>query len=229
MAKKSKPAKKAAPKKTVKKAVAKSASPKRKKAGVKKAMPGKPAAKKAAVRKALAKPAARKGAKKASPKKVAVKKAAAKKVIAKKAVVKKAVSKKVIVKKAAAKKPAVKKAAAAKLAVKPVLPVVKKKPVLVKKIKPAPIPAAVPLPPVEERSEELAVKAANIDADSIQVILPGKGLHEGLPSTDDTIKTFDRNLFSKATTTGVPHSNLQYSSKPKNAVKPSGKKPLWRK
>jgi len=229
MAKKSKPAKKAAPKKAVKKAVVKSASPKRKKSAVKKANPKKAAAKKGPAKKAVAKPAARKG-KKAASKKVAVKKAAPKKAVAKKAVVKKTVSKKVTVKKAAAKKLPIKKVAAAKVAAKPTLPVVKKKTVLVKRPKPAiiPVPAAVSLPPVEEQSEDLVGKAANLDAGN-GVMIPGNGPNDAPLLTEDPIKTFDKNVFNKATKKGNPHSNLQFSSKPKNAVKPSGKKPLWNK
>lgn len=229
MAKKSKSAKRSASGKAVKKPVVRSSSSKKKKATVKKAIPKKAAAKKPAAKKVVAKPAARKG-KKAVPKKVAVKKSAPKKSAAKKATVKKVVTKKVTVKKAAAKKPPVKKVAAAKVAAKPVSPVVKKKTVLVKRPRALviPIPAAVSLPPVEEQSEDLVGKAANLDAGN-GLMLPGSGSTDALRVTEDPIKTFDKNVFNKATAKGNPHSNLQFSSKPKNAVKPSGKKPLWNK
>ncbi len=59
------------------------------------------------------------------------------------------------------------------------------------------------------------------------MIVPGNGLNEAPVTTKDPVKTFDQNVFNQATTKGDPHSNRNLSSKPKNAIKPSGKKPLW--
>jgi len=221
MAKKIKPAKKAASKKTTKKKVARPVSPKKKKAAskkvvakkkiVKKAATKKALAKKKTVKKAVAKPASRKG-----------KKPAARKALVKKAAPKKAVTRKVIVKKAAEKKIPAKKVVAAKVVAKPTAPVVQKKVVLVEMPKPE------ALPPVVERSDDLVAKAANLDTGAGQVV-PGDELNDAPLITADPVRTFSQNEFNKGTLKGELHSNLRFNSKPKNAVKPSGKKPLWNK
>lgn len=197
MAKKTKPVKKATTKK-----VAHNARQVAKKAPVKKAV-----VKKASPKKVVAKPASPKG-RKAIVKKV-VKKAAPKKVAAKKAVVKKPLAKKAI----AIKKLVPVKPAPAKVAVKKA--VVKK--IVVKK-KAAPVVSPILLP------DATVENAANINT---QMMVPGDGLNEAPVKTEDPVKIFDKNVFNKATAKGDPHSNMHFSSKPKNAIKPSGKKPLW--
>ena len=179
-------------------------------------------------------------AKKVAPKKAIAKKAVAKKPVAKKAVAKKPVAKKAPVKKVAPKKAAPKKAAVknvtskkiaspkkiiakqppVKTVTKPAQPVVSKKAVA----KPVAKPAVVSLTPASELSEELVEKAANT---SKQMMVPGDGLNEAPTVTEDPVQAFDKNTFNKATAKGDPHSKLHLSSKPKNAIKPSGKKPLW--
>ena len=102
-----------------------------------------------------------------------------------------------------------------KVAVKPALPAVKK---VVTKKKPAPVASVILIP------DGLVKDTANINK---QIMVPGDGLNEAPVTTEDPVKTFDQNVFNKATAKGVLHSNGQFSSKPKNAIKPSGKKPLW--
>lgn len=217
MAKKSKAAKKnVAKKSTVKKGVTK-------KSIVKKATPKKAVAKKKIVKKAAPKKAVVKKAivKKAVPKKVSTKKPAIKKPVAKKAIVKKAASKKPV-----AKKTAVIKVVPAKAIARPASPAAKKKTTPLKTKKPIEIPDTASLPPASELSEELVEKAANING-SKPMVVPGGGLNEAAPVTTDPVQAFDKNVFNKATAKGDPHSNLQFSSKPKNSIRPSGKKPLW--
>lgn len=183
----------------------KPASPKRKKAAPKKAAP----------KKAVTKPASPKG-RKPIEKKV-VKKAAVKKV--KKAPVKPVSSKgkkaapiKVVAKKSITKK-IVNKASVKKVAVKK--PVAKK---VIAKKKTAPVLWPVQLP------DATVENAANSNQ---QMLIPDNGLQEAPKKTEDPVKTFDKNVFNKATSKGDPHSNRHFSSKPKNTIKPSGKKPLW--
>ena len=178
-------------------------------------------------------------AKKVAPKKAIAKKAVAKKPVAKKAVAKKPVAKKAPVKKVAPKKAAPKKAAVknvtskkiaspkkiiakqppVKTVTKPAQPAVSKKAVA----KPVAKPAAVSVTPLSELSEELVEKAANTNIG--KPMAPGDGVNT--PATEDPVQAFDKNTFNKATAKGDPHSKLHLSSKPKNAIKPSGKKPLW--
>ena len=188
-------------------------------------------------------------AKKAAPKKAiatkTVKKAVAKKPVAKKVPAKKVAPKKVVAKKPPVKKEAPKKEAPKKAAVKKVTPkkiahptrvIAKQAPVkaITKPAQPAVSkrvaskavakPAVVSLTPASELSEELVEKAANT---SKQMMVPGDGLNEAPTVTEDPVQAFDKNTFNKATAKGDPHSKLHLSSKPKNAIKPSGKKPLW--
>lgn len=168
-----------------------------------------------------------KAAKKVTVAKKPVKKAAPKKIAAKNAAPKKATVKKAAVKKATAKKPVVKKAAAKKISKKAVVPkkaVAKPgpKPVPAKKKAAAKPKAISTAPAMIELSEELVEKAANI---SKPMMAPVDGL-DTAPVTDP-IQSFDKKAFNKATSKGDPHSKLHLSSKPKNAIKPSGKKPLW--
>jgi hypothetical protein len=95
------------------------------------------------------------------------------------------------------------------------LPPVKK--AVVKKI-PAPVPSVILIP------DGIVEDTANVNK---QMMVPGDGLNEAPVNTEDPVKTFDKNVFNQATSKGDPHSNRQFSSKPKNAIKPSGKKPLW--
>ena len=185
------------------------------------------------------KPVDKAGTKKAAIKKVVAKKAAAKKPVAvsSKKVAKKAIAKKSPAKKAAVKKAAVKKSvtkkpvtrkAAPKKAVKkaPVKKAAAKKPVAAKKrvtAKPAPVSAAS-TPSMAELSEELVEKAANT-GDNKPMFSPENGATVQPP--EDPIQAFDKKVFNKTTSKGDPHSRLHLSSKPKNAIKPSGKKPLW--
>ena len=196
--------------KVVKKVLAKKAAPKKaiaKKAVAKKAVAKKPVTKKAPV-------------KKVAPKKVVAKKPPVKKAAPKKAAPKKAAVKKVTPKKIAPPKRVIAKQAPVKAVTKPAQPVVSKKAVA----KPVAKPAVVSLTPASELSEELVEKAANT---SKQMMIPGDGLNEAPPVTEDPVQAFDKNTFNKATAKGDPHSKLHLSSKPKNAIKPSGKKPLW--
>ncbi len=190
-----------------------------------------------------------KPAKKAAPKKVAAKKPAKK--IVKKAAPKKSVKK--IVKKAApkkpvkktikkiahsalrsAKKPVVKKAVIKVVppkAVKPASPIRRKVTVPVQKTIPTVIPVDTPLPtvPVIPSPDDLVGKAANIESDRHQMMVPGDGLDEAPLVTENPSTLFDRNAFNKATAKGDPHSNMQISSARKGSRQHSGKKPLWRK
>ncbi len=209
MAKKSKSAKKATPKKVV-----------AKKVSVKKATPKKSTVKKSAHKKTVTK-------------KPAIKKAAPKKVAAKKTPAKKVAPKKVSPKKPAIKKPPVKKVVAKKTAAIKVVPakvVAKKKAAPAKINRPTAIREAASLPPATELSEELIEKAANInETGQPQMMVPGDSFNTTPVKTEDPVTIFDRNVFNKATTKGDPHSNMHLSSVRKGSLKPSGKKPLWRK
>jgi len=203
MAKKSKPVSSKTKRAVPKKAAVKPAPSK-----AKKAIPQK-GVKKTPAKKVASKPIISKG-KKAPVKKTTPKKVAVKKPVAKKAVVKKPVTKVIAIKKPAAVKPA-----PAKKALKTALPV-RNKNVAKKQTVPVAVPIQLP--------DALVVNAANIGHPMIQ---PGDGLTETAAATEDTVKSFDKNVFNKATAKGDPHSNRNLSSKPKNAIKPSGKKPLW--
>ena len=153
---------------------------------------------------------AKKAAKKAAPKKAAPKKAAPKKAAVKNVAPKKIASPKKVI----AKQPPV------KTVTKHAQPAVSKKAVA----KPVAKPAAVSLTPASELSEELVEKAVNTNIGK-PMMAPGDGVNT--PATEDPVQAFDKNVFNKTTGKGDPHSKLHLSSKPKNAIKPSGKKPLW--
>ncbi|MFZ1369297.1 MAG: hypothetical protein WAR78_02880 [Ferruginibacter sp.] len=222
MAKKNKPAKKAAPKKVVAKKPAKKI--------VKKAAPKKSVKK--IVKKAAPKKSVKKIVKKAAPKrsvKKIVKKAAPKKSI------KKTINKIAHTALRSAKKQVVKKAVIKvvppKAAVKPASPIRRKVTVPVQKTIPTVIPVATPIPtiPVIPSPDDLGGKAANIETDRHQMMVPGDGLDEAPLVTENPSTLFDRNAFNKATAKGDPHSNMQISSARKGSKQHSGKKPLWRK
>lgn len=246
MAKKTKPAKKAA----LKKAAVKKSTPKKQvKKTVKKAASKKPAAKKP-VKKNLKKAAPKRSSAK-KPVKKAVKKAASKKPVSKKPV--KKIVKKAVPKRSSAKKPvkkSVKKIAHAKtvqrtiqvikktspkkiipvnVAAKPVSPAGNKQVAPVQLTIPEFIPVASTLPaiPAVFSPDDVVGKAANIETNR-QMMVPGDGLNAA-PVAENPVTLFDRNVFNKATAKGDPHSGMQISSVPKGAKKPSAKKPLWRK
>ncbi len=204
--------------KALKKGKAKPASPAGRKIAVKKKAVKKAAPKKVVTKKS----AAKKTVKKAVPKKAPVKKPAVKKPVAKKIATKKIVTKKPTVKKASPVKAVAKKKAVIKVVTAKA--VVTKKPSAVKTTKPTHMPEAASLPPTTELSEELVEKAANTNRE--QMMVPGDGLNDSPPVTESQVTGFDKNVFNKAMAKGDPHSNMQFSSKPKNAVKSSGKKPL---
>ena len=140
-------------------------------------------------------------------KKTAVKKSATKKAASKKTTVKKAaaVKKPTLVKKAALKK---KVTASKKAGSKKTIPKKNNK-TDQKTISPVDVFENVNLdtPPVEERSQE------------IKSVLP-----ERLP---DPILSTDKKALAKAVTKHDLKHNIQLSG-PKNSIRPSGKKPLWR-
>lgn len=161
----------------------------------------------------------KKTAKKVVSKKTASKKPLSKKV-AKKATSKKAVSKRTGVKKSVAKETAPRKSVTKKVAVKRSAKLVlinKNKAVKPKLVSTASTPAML------ELSEELIEKTANTGK---PMMAPEVGSNASA-ATEDPIQAFDKHVFNKATSKGYPHSKLRLSSKPKNAIKPSGKKPLW--
>ena len=219
MAKKIKPAKKAVAKKTApQKAVVK-------KATAKKSTVKKPAPKKAVSKKTTTKKTA---PKKAVVKKTGVRKAVSKKTATRKAVVKKSPAKKIAAKKPAPAKIVIKKTAAIKVV--PAKVVAKKKAAPAKINRPTAIPEAASIPPASELSEELVEKTANInDNNRPQMMVPADGLNTALVKTENPVTLFDKNVFNKATAKGDRHSNMHLSSVRKGSVKPSGKKPLWRK
>jgi hypothetical protein len=173
--------------------------------------------------------------KKTNGKKVVLKKPTGKKVIAKKTAVKSSAAKKVVGKKAVAKKTAVKKtttkstvvkkAPAKKIVFKKAIPL--KKAVVVKarpkaKASKSSLPAAVN--PVQETVD----KPANIH--SVNMIANAAAIEKNeAVQTEDPVKTFDKNAFAKATKKGDPHSKLYLNSNGKGSIRPSGKKPLWKK
>ncbi len=191
--------KKATPKKAIKKNTA-----------VKKVMPKKAAAKKAVVKKIAIKKST---SKKAAPKKVAPKKA-----VAKKAVAKKAVTKNITAKKTAPANPAPVKAFISPLRVVPPQTQQADK-----------TPDATSLPQAKELSEELVEKAATTNVPGPAIEEPsGNGLT--VPAKiEDPLTSFDKHVYQKATAKGDPHSKLHLSSVNKSTIRPSGKKPLWRK
>ena len=189
----------------------------------------KAAAKKTATKKAASKkPAERSSprAKKAAPKKAAVKKSAAKKPLIKK----KAAAKKAPVKKAAAKKPVAKKAPQKKAAVKK--PVerssLRAKKTSSKPVKPEVLPKKEDLPPKSELSEEMHEEAVHEEKETQSMMGTAHGA-EIMEKKEDPIMAFDMHMAQKATSKGDRSNKLRLSSTGQRPMRPSGKKPLWRK
>jgi hypothetical protein len=193
---------------------------KKKAAAVKKATPKKAIKKNTAVKKPTSKKVA---AKKSTAKKIAVKKSATKKVAAKKVAPKKAVAKKAVTKNVTAKKTVPANPAPVKTFISP-LRVVPPQTEQADKT-----PDATSLPQAKELSEELVEKTANTNIPGPSIEEPsGNGLT--VPAKiEDPLTSFDKHVFQKATTKGDPHSKLHLSSVNKSSIRPSGKKPLWRK
>lgn len=125
------------------------------------------------------------------------------------------------------KKTAVKRSLAKKAAVKPVTAKPKKKVIPAKKTRPKALPAKRSLPPDAELSEELVEKATNTKHSSNgQMTLPGS---ETPVKIEDPLKAFDKHAAEKAVTKGDPQHKLQFSQTNRKQIRPSGKKPLWRK
>ena len=193
---------------------------KKKAAAVKKATPKKAIKKNTAVKKVMPKKAA---AKKAVVKKIAIKKSTSKKAAPKKVAPKKAVAKKAVTKNITAKKTAPANPAPVKAFISP-LRVVPPQTQQADKT-----PDATSLPQAKELSEELVEKAATTNVPGPAIEEPsGNGLT--VPAKrEDPLTSFDKHVFQKATTKGDPHSKLHLSSVNKSTIRPSGKKPLWRK
>lgn len=182
-----------------------------------KAMPQKATSKKATPKKAVKKVVAKKGVikkivpKKAVPKK-AVKTATSKKAAPKKPAPKKIAAKKVISKKAATKKSTVRKA-------------IPKKAVPVKKTRQQ--HSKENLPPVDDTA------IANLDGSDTDNNASGKAPIEDngnrpVVKVEDPLLATDQKTLAKAFTKYDPKHPMQLSSS-KSKIKPSGKKPLWRK
>ena len=193
---------------------------KKKAAAVKKATPKKAIKKNTAVKKVMPKKAA---AKKAVVKKIAIKKSTSKKAAPKKVAPKKAVAKKAVTKNITAKKTVPANPAPVKTFISP-LRVVPPQTQQADKT-----PDATSLPQAKELSEELVEKAATTNVPGPAIEEPsGNGLT--VPAKiEDPLTSFDKHVFQKATTKGDPHSKLHLSSVNKSTIRPSGKKPLWRK
>ena len=193
---------------------------KKKAAAVKKATPKKAIKKNTAVKKVMPKKAA---AKKAVGKKIAIKKSTSKKAAPKKVAPKKAVAKKAVTKNITAKKTAPANPAPVKAFISP-LRVVPPQTQQADKT-----PDATSLAQANELSEELVEKAATTNVPGPAIEEPsGNGLT--VPAKiEDPLTSFDKHVFQKATTKGDPHSKLHLSSVNKSTIRPSGKKPLWRK
>jgi Family of unknown function (DUF6496) len=204
-----------------KKATAHSALRAVKKATPKKAIKKNTSVKKATPKKAVAKKSTHSAlwaAKKIAIKKPATKKVAAKKVAPKKAVAKKAVTKNVTAKKMAPANPAPVKTFISPLrAVPPQTEQADK------------TPDTTSLPQAKELSEGLVEKTANTNIPGPSIEEPsGNGLT--VPAKiEDPLTSFDKHVYQKATAKGDPHSKLHLSSVNKSTIRPSGKKPLWRK
>ncbi len=133
-------------------------------------------------------------------------------------------------KKAAPKKKAIaKKAPSKKIIAKPAATISKKKIISSRIKRPRTLPAKRALPPDAELSEETVEKAANDkSAGNGQMKLPSNGSVVPL-KTEDPLKAFDRHAAEKAVAKGDPQHKLQFSQTNNRQIKPSGKKPLWRK
>jgi hypothetical protein len=188
---------------------------KKKAAAVKKATPKKAVKKNTAVKKVVAK--------KAAPKKAAIKKTTTKKVAAKKVAPKKVITKKAVIRNITAKKSSRTNPASKKAFITPLRAVPSQSEQLDK------IAGTTSLPQAKELSEELVEKAATTNIPGPAIVEPsGNGLT--VPAKiEDPLTSFDKHVFQKATTKGDPHSKLHLSSVNKSSIRPSGKKPLWRK
>lgn len=143
-------------------------------------------------------------AKKSAAKKTAVKKKAAPK---KRTATKAARRKSSTAKKAAPKKKAAprKKAETRSTAVKKTAP--RKK-------------AAVP----KEKPIQTNLRSASGEQETP---VPPNHTQTGMMMGEDPVRAVDQKAFDKFTSKGDPRQRFQLSSKPKNAIKPSGKKPLY--
>ncbi|HEX2684923.1 MAG TPA: DUF6496 domain-containing protein [Ferruginibacter sp.] len=183
--------------------------------------------KKAAAKKSTTKKAAPK--KKAASKRSAPKKAAAKKrAPAKKSPVKKAAPKK----KAASKKSAPKKAASKRSATRSKPAAAgsagsKNRPAPTK-MKPADTTEKEQLPPKTELSEEMHEEGVREENEEQSMMQSGQGA-EILEKKEDPIMAFDMHMAQKATAKGDRNNKLRVSSTGQRPIRPSGKKPLWRK
>lgn len=161
-------------------------------------------------------------------KKTVSKKTATKKAAAKKAGLKKSASKKTIIKKAAVKKAAPKKALPKKAAANKLTPVNKKaankKQAIKKEIK-----ENTNLEAPTELSEELTQQPPEPNQIINPVIEPSGDALKVPVKIEDPLTSFDKHVYQKATIKGDPHSKLHLSSVNKSTIRPSGKKPLWRK
>ena len=144
------------------------------------------------------------------------------KVPSKKPAVKKAAPKKAAVKKSVLKKATPKKAIAVKSVKAPAKKAAPKKKAAAKKVKEQPTGTMIPL------SREMVSKAATNITDE-QPPVEEKSPALPVPKIDDPIMAVDKKLLAKITTRMDPKHNMQVSSVPKNSLKPSGKKPLWRR
>ena len=183
-------------------------------------------------KKAAKVPAAKKGTviKKSASKKPVSKKSESKKTVINKPVGKKSVSKKKASKNVTSKKPVVNKNAPKKSAVKNKVPqktfpvnkkAVAKKQALKKRVK-----ENTGLPALTELLEELTPQPNEI----INPVKEPSGNALTVPvKIEDPLTSFDKHVYQKATTKGDPHSKLHLSSVNKSSIRPSGKKPLWRK
>lgn len=175
-------------------------------------------------KKKISKPVAKKKAvapEKKSPVKVIQKKKATKAVPAKKVAAKKTVKKKIAIKKAS---PVSKKAPQKAVAKKKVTGK-KVAPVKAVKSKPYKIPAKV-TPPMPEVLTEKKEENNKTDMDRVLVTQDDPTIDT---KPEDPLMSFDKHAFQKATTKGDPHSKLHLNTTGKSAIRPSGKKPLWKK
>lgn len=184
---------------------------------------------KKAAKKAVAKKTVKKAAKKAVPKK------AAKSAMPKKAVKKAAARKAAPAKKTAkpAPKKAIKKAAPKKAAPKKAAPRAVKKSAP-KKAMPLKKPGQQQPDETPVTTDEVVGKAANLDGSdsdnqgSGEAPVGDQG-NRPIVKVEDPITAADQKAYQKVLTKHDPRHNMQLSSNSKGGIKPSGKKPLWRK
>lgn len=183
------------------------------------------AAKKTAQVKSATKTKAARGISKdtsAQPKKAAPKPAAKKNMVkadsSKTSKTAKKVAAKVVAVKPASKKTNKKSTVSIK---KPAVDQTKVKSALKKPKKPLQATAAQP---TTKLPGDLIEKAANTNSSA-----QSAPAHNMINTTEaDPLHAFNKHEYAKATAKNDPQGKIQLSSKPKNAIKPSGKKPLWR-